>query len=130
MARASGGLVMTGSKDKDYSMAVEFSDDKIPHQLRKGGYYLGQNTCSAMIEMLRRQSTWGQRVKSDSKLSLEKMTTASTDKLRIVESQSRPGSFKQVTSALRIVSSYIALPPSLLLMCYRMCLTSVYRSFI
>lgn len=57
MARASGRYVMTGDKDGDYRMAIEFDDDSMPDQvLRKEGYYLGERTKSAMIVALRQKS--------------------------------------------------------------------------
>ncbi|XP_024400871.1 protein ENHANCED DOWNY MILDEW 2 isoform X2 [Physcomitrium patens] len=57
MARASGRYVMTGDKDGDYRMVVEFEDDLMPDQvLRKDGYYLGERTKSAMIVALQLKS--------------------------------------------------------------------------
>lgn len=56
MARASGRLVMTGSKDGEYSMYVEFAEEAMPHQVRKEGYYLGARTHRDMIEEMSRGS--------------------------------------------------------------------------
>jgi hypothetical protein len=103
---------MTGSKERDYSMTVKFSDDMLlPHQLRKGGYYLGQKTCEAMIQEISQisglQSPRGKRNKPE--MTVENLATASTNELRNVESQSNAESSKQATLGLKLVSCSSAL---------------------
>lgn len=93
MARALGHLVMTGSKDREYSMTLEFFDDVTPRQLRKGGYYLGRQSHEAMMEELYEvsglQSSGRQGVKPGNKLCVEKLAPARrTDEFGKVELQS------------------------------------------
>lgn len=60
MARASGHVVMTGDKDGEFTMFVEFAEEGMPpHQLRAGGFYIGKKTSAEMIEELTKRASVG-----------------------------------------------------------------------
>ena len=117
MARASGRMVMHGRKDRQYSMFVDFADDRKPHQLRVGGYFLGCNTHEAMMEKMALSTGKEEKIEQLNKAALSTGTstgnlepnkpdmnvnqaTASTDELRTFESLSSTESPKRTTPLL------------------------------
>lgn len=103
MARATGRFEMTGDKDGEYRMAVEFLGQltMTPHPLRTEGYYAGFRTSAEMIEgLVRRAALNGETVveRADVTGSVENLGAGfSGDEIRTVESQSSTESPKPVT---------------------------------
>jgi hypothetical protein len=86
-------MVMNGSKDGEYFMSIEFSDERMPIPLRKEGYYLGQRTHTAMIEEMSKLSgldMTGVSIEASTGVEIS-VEVRATDEFRNVESQSSNG---------------------------------------
>lgn len=112
MARVSGQLVMTGNRDAEFAMNVEFSDAKEAHPLRIRGYYVGNRTSAEMIEELtKRASTATDESKPDVTGNVANAVTGSGDEVRTVDSQSSTESLKVSTPGSSLMDAARVVDP-------------------